>query len=502
MRRSWILAAALAACTLVAVPDARAEAVATATDVTITSFDGTQIALTVFRPAEASPSARVPAVLDSHGWAGSRRTSLDDPVVAAFLAAGYGVVSFDQRGHGDSGGQANVQDPDLEVRDTEAVIDVVAGLDWVAQEAPGDPLLGAIGGSYGGAYQTMTALAEQEARPGGTRFDVLAPQITWHDLPDSLAPSDVPRTAWLAALYSAGADMLPPYVHQAFVEGFATGSLPASIKKEFATHSPRWYTDRGVRLDIPVLFRQGASDNLFNLNQGLANFEHMLSPRAKQASRFIAFNGGHALPGILPPGSIDGTAVSPDGEVDACSGDGGFLARTIEFFDAALRGRGATALDARYSLTTNDGARCLRIASLPRPVSIPVPTTITTAAAGAPQYVPVHRGPLTVAGVPHLRAAATTFTPDTRVFVGLAVGTSPADARIVQNNVMPLRLADIARGKAVDLALAGVAVEVPAGQTLYLVVTPVDTLFAAHGSRVPGAAILSRAVLDLPIVSR
>jgi ABC-2 type transport system ATP-binding protein len=496
------VAAVVALLSVVPALDARAEAVPTATDTTVTSVDGTTIALTVFRPAGASPSARVPAVLDSHGWAGTRRTTLDDATVAALLAAGYGVISFDQRGHGDSGGQANVQDPDLEVRDTQAVIDLVAGLDWVVQEAPGDPLLGAIGGSYGGAYQTMTALAEQQSRPGGTRFDVLAPQITWHDLPDSLAPNDVPRTAWLAALYAAGADMLPAYVHQAFVEGFATGNLPASIKTEFASHSPRWFTDRGVRLDIPVLFRQGASDNLFNLNQGLANFEHMLTPRSKQVSRLISFNGGHALPAVVPPGSFDGTAVSPDGEVDACSGDGGFLARTIEFFDAALRGQGTTSLDTRYALTTNDGAGCLRLASLPRLTPLPVPATITTSAAGLPQYIPVHRGPLTVAGVPHLRGAVTTFTPDTRVFVGLAVGTSAADARIVQNNVMPLRLADIARGKAIELALAGVAVEVPAGQTLYLVVTPVDDLFAVHGSRIPGAAILTGAVLDLPIVRR
>lgn len=513
MRRTAPLVLALLLLLLPAL-DARATPEPAASDVTITSFDGTPIALTVFRPAGASPAARVPVVLDSHGWAGSRRTSLSDTTVAAFLSAGYGVVSFDQRGHGDSGGEANVQDPDFEVRDTSAVIDWVAALDWVQLEAPGDPVLGAIGGSYGGGYQTMTALAEQAARPGGTRFDVLAPQITWFDLPDSLAPSDVPRTEWLAALYAAGFDMLPPYVHRAFVEGMATGVLPASLKAEFATHSPRFFTDRGVRLDIPVLFRQGTSDNLFNLNQGLRAFDSMLTPRARARSRFVAYNGGHALPAFLPPGDAGDSVVRPPSGAgtgtdptdqfvsggDACSGDGGFLRRTIEFFDSVLRRRGAPALPSAYSLTAADGVTCLRLAALPAPTEVPVPGVVSTSGAGVPQYVPLLTGPLTVAGVPSLRATLTTFVPDTRVFLGLAVGTSPADARLVQNNVLPLRAVGVATASPKAAELPAVAVTVPAGQTLFLVVTPVADAFGAHGSRAPGVARLENVVVELPVV--
>jgi ABC-2 type transport system ATP-binding protein len=293
----------------------------------------------------------------------------------------------------------------------------------------------------------------------------------------------------------------------------ATGVLPPSLKEEFATHSPRWFTDRGVRLDIPVLFRQGSSDNLFNLNQGLRNFDSMLTKKARARSRFVAYNGGHALPTFLPGGDLGGSIVRVPEDTsssdptdaftsggDACSGDGGFLRRTIEFFDAALRGRGATSLASAYSLTTDDGAACLRLDALPAATEVPVAGTVTTSGAGAPQYLPVRTGPLTVAGIPRLRATVTTVVPDTRVFLGLAVGTSPADARLVQNNVLPLRAVDAATDSAKAADLPGVAVTVPEGQTLFLVVSPVADAFGLHGSRVPGAAVLEDLVLELPVV--
>lgn len=463
----------------------------------VTSFDGTPIAITWFRPAGADRTRKVPVVLDSHGWAGSRRTEVDS-TVRAWLDAGYGLVSIDQRGFGESGGQANVQDPDLEARDVMRVIDRVATYDWVQLERPGDPVLGAIGGSYGGGYQTMTALAEQATRTGGTRFDVLAPEITWHDLNDSLAPADVPRSAWLTALYAAGARSLPPFVHAGFVEGVATGVLPASLKAEFASHGPRHFIDRGVRLDVPVLIRQGASDNLFNLNQGIKNFHTMLTPRARAASRFVSFNGGHALPNVLPGGSFD---LQLGGGHDACAGEA-VRAQTIAFFDRVLKGTGAgpAAYPTPYALTTADGSRCLRLRSLPAPTRIPVGTAVTTAGVGVPQFLPLVQGRATVAGIPRLRASLTTLGPDTRFFLGLAVGTTPLDARVIQNNVLPVRRATPVAGDALVTELPGVVADVPAGQTLFLVVTPVSDMFALHGSRTPGVAMLEGATVEVPLV--
>src|SRR5687768_12025698 len=153
MRRVLPVLAALVALSGLAAPAVRAADSGSIESGTVRSFDGTAIVVTVFRPAGADARHRVPVILESHGWAGSRRTEAD-ATVQPFLDAGYGVVSIDQRGHGDSGGEANVQDPDLEARDIQAVISEVARLPWVQLDGPGDPRMGAIGGSYGGGYQT------------------------------------------------------------------------------------------------------------------------------------------------------------------------------------------------------------------------------------------------------------------------------------------------------------------------------------------------------------
>ena len=49
------------------------------------------------------------------------------------------------------------------------------------KDAPGDPRLGAIGGSYGGGYQFLGAFEELRLH-GKPVFDALAPEITWNDL--------------------------------------------------------------------------------------------------------------------------------------------------------------------------------------------------------------------------------------------------------------------------------------------------------------------------------
>ncbi|HEV2754383.1 MAG TPA: alpha/beta fold hydrolase [Actinomycetota bacterium] len=512
MRRFACLAALLGLL-LGALPPAAAQGHSAVDEVVENPDDGTQIAITVFRPAGASASAQVPVVLHSHGWGGSRET---DPAgaVKPYLDAGFGVVSIDQRGHGESGGQAHVQDPTRETEDVKAVIDYVAGLDWVRLEAPNDPVLGAIGGSYGGGYQTMTAL-DEIADEGRTRFDALAPQITWYDLPESLAPQKVVRTAWVAALYGAGAGMLPQYVHEAFAWGSATGQWPdgtlygqpvasvPDIDSEFAQHGPSGFVERGIRLDVPVLLRQGASDNLFNFNQGLKIFERALTDEAREQSYFVSFNGGHALPNVLPPGE-PADLQTGDG-VDACTD---FTATTIAFFERVFAGTSTEGvLPARYNLTAVDGETCLRARNLNGRRTVPVvspfgagPIPVPTAA-GAPLQLPVARGPLTVAGVPALSGKVTSAALDGRAFFGLAVGTSPAEARVIHNNLLPLRRALPVTDSKFEIELPGVVAEVPEGKTLYLTVTPVSDVFFAHGSRTPGAMVLTDLELDLPVLS-
>ncbi len=480
--------------------------------------DGQKIAITVFKPAAATvdPALDVPVILQSHGWNGSRAKTISGEV-KAMLDAGFGVVSIDQRGHGESAaqysvtddnlGRAHVQDPTRETEDVKAVIDYVAALDWVAHDTdatgapiPNDPLLGAIGGSYGGGYQTMTTL-DEIADQGRTRLDALAPEITWYDLPESLAPQKVARSAWTALLYAAGADMLPYYVHQAQVWGTSTGQWPdgtvfgqpapgvPNLDAEFHKHGPVYFAERGIKIDVPVLVRQGASDNLFNLNQGLDIFHKALTPEALEESYFLSFNGGHALPNAAPPGV--GTAG------DGCVPD--WSALRVEFFRRAFAGVSTDGLlTHRYNLTDVDGKTCIRGDVLDASRSVKVGRSVTTTGAGVPQHVEVAQGPITVTGVPKLAGKVTALGLDSRAFFGLSMGTSPADAKVIQNNLMPLREVLPSVDKGFDIELPGVAVNVPAGQKLFLTITPVSDMYFAHGSRTPGGLVLSDMMLTLP----
>lgn len=495
------------------VPSAQAAPEHTAEDQTVENpEDGTKIAITVFKPAGASSKTRVPVVLHSHGWGGSR-TSTIGGAVEAMLDAGFGVVSIDQRGHGQSGGQANVQDPTKETEDIKAVIDRVASFDWVKLDRPGDPVLGAIGGSYGGGYQTMTAL-DEIAEDGRTRFNAIAPEITWYDLPESLAPQGVVRSAWVAALYAAGARMLPQYVHEAFAWGVATGQWPdgslygqrppgvPDLDSEFHKHAPVAFVEKGVKIDIPVLLRQGSTDNLFNLNQGLKIFDKALTGKARSSSYFVAYNGGHALPNALPPGSPAEAQLG--GGVDACSPDGSFTSLTISFFKKVFAGKSTKGLmPSRYSLTTMDGKNCLHFQNLnggdTAGVGLPgAGGAVSTAGAGAPIHIPITQGAVTVAGIPTLKGKVTTLGLDARAFFGLSVGTTPADARVVQNNLMPLHKMLPAQDEGFKIELPGVAVEVPKGQTLYLTIAPNSDIYGLHSSRTPGALVLKDMKLHLP----
>ncbi|MBW3562702.1 MAG: lysophospholipase [Actinobacteria bacterium] len=506
--------------------------------------DPATIVISVFRPAGASARAPVPVILHGHGWGGSRTTDVES--FRTLLDAGYGVVSIDQRGFGESGGRAGAMDPDNEGWDLIAVMDHVASLDWVATEdgGPGrpadpgergrrpdvsdqrragsdgdasnpferDPVVGAIGGSYGGGYQFLLALMETREF-GTTRLDALTPEITWHNLNVSLAPSDVLRTAWTTLLTAVAVNRVEPYILEAYTYSMATGQIADGtvpgvydIKSEFFTHGPSGFVADGVLLDVPVLMRQGMSDNLFNYNDAWHNFTRTLTEQARDRSTLIGYNGGHVLPNVLPAAEATGG--------DVCSGDGGFSARRLEFFDNLLKGRGDTPRvvggGEPLHFTTVDGDACISLseAALPEAHRLVDPTGVlgsstgTLTMAGAPIHLEIEGTEgLTLAGVPTLDATLYAAGADTRVFLALSRGTSPSDATVLQNNVLPIRSLLPAVGTPLEgHELPGVAVEMAEDEKLFLTISPLSDMFIAHGSRTPGAIALTDVTIDLPVV--
>ncbi len=457
------------------------------------------ICYTVFKPAGASRRHKVPMIFHSHGWAGSR--TKDPAAFSKWLDSGFGVISFDQRGFGESGGKAHVENPNIEGRDVKRLVSLVSRMRWVRHDGKNDPRLGAIGGSYGGGYQYVGAFRELMDR-GKPVFDALAPEITWYDLNESLAPQEVVRTAWALVLSSAGSEALPPEVLVALGQGAATGFWPrgevpgsADMHKFFAKNGPAWHVKHGRRLDIPVLMGQGATDTLFPLHQGLENFQHALTRRARRHSIFVGYNGGHVLPAVFP--QAVGVASDP------CSkrlAGGSFEDLAIRFFTEKLKGR-RTGLRGfgRYHLATADG-RCTTVRSVRADHTFDVGTVATTEAAGPPVAVKIADGPLRVAGTPYLSGVMTAAGVNNRAFYGLAVGATPADARLVQNNVLPVFELDPVLGELRRIELPSVAVDVPEGQSLFVMATPFSDTFAAMGSRTPGAIVLEDAQVRLPLV--
>lgn len=520
MRSPLVLAlgAALAAATLTAVPASTAVApTAAAKPRTVTTTNGcltsapengskkpVKICYTFFKPAQASRKRRVPMVMHSHGWGGSR--TKDAGQFTEFLDAGYGVLSFDQRGWGESGGRAHVENPRFEGQDVRSLVRLISRLDWVKQDRKGDPRLGAIGGSYGGGYQFVGAFEELRIK-GKPIFDALAPEITWHDLSQSLAPNGVVRTEWALALSAAAvpSDALEPRIYQALVEGTATGNWPdgslpggQNLVEYFRQNGPRHHVSNGRRLNIPVLFGQGTTDSLFPLEQGLANWRHAITAEARKRSIFVGYNGGHVLPAVLPRG-VDVTS-------DPCSkklAGGDFRQLTIRFFDRALKGRKSDLLGyGKVHLATPDST-CTTVKSYADTLPYAVGRVATLAAPGGPPIpYEVARGPISIAGSPFLTGRVTALGVNNRAFYGLAVGTSPADARLVQNNVLPINEVSPVTGAARRIALPSVAVDVPAGQSLFIIASPISDTFVGMGSRTPGAVVIDNTVVHLPVVSR
>ncbi len=480
--------------------------------------DGAKIDIEIYRPGTASAANPVPILLQGPGWGGSKTSS--NGAFGPYLKAGYGVVSITPRGFGNSGGEVTVMDPELEGQDYIAVLDHIQTLDWVATEEREvttldgttmtieDPLLGAIGGSYGGGYQFLVALNELRTR-GYTRMDALSPQITWHNLNTALAPADVPRTAWLTLLYAVGSSSVAPYVTEGYLYGAATGNYPdgsvplvVDLKSEFASHGPSFHVGQDIQLDIPVMMRQGFSDNLFNFNEAWDNWTVTLTDEARAGSTLVGYNGGHALPNVYPVGSASGS--------DACVSN--YTTTEIAFFDAVFSGQDTRVLGDPLLYTTVDGD-CLRLqesdvveedhalATLD-PSGTLGSATGTVSTAGAPLSIEIaDTAGITIGGVPTISGNVYAVGADARAFLALSVGTSPTNAVVIQNNVMPIRATGGATlGTPFSMELPGVAAELEPGEKLFLTISGTSDMFFGHGSRTPGAIGMTDVTVTLPVV--
>ena len=352
----------------------------------------TKVFFTVMLPARC-PGDHFPLILQSHGYGGSRLKTLaangelhpNDPhfpslneLVQALPFHGYVVISYDERGHGDTvpangGGYARTIDPRAEVQDARGI------LDWAFDHAdefavqtepatgiPKDVKVGTIGYSYGGGFEMPLAALD-------SRIDTIVPNGTWYELLYSLLPGDAMKLSYsglLCLLAQTGNVANTPLVTMtcnavgiqgplantirthADLTSYAAGPLasPRTATDEelvsyFFQHGMGYFQDQENQnkpwgfgetqaklRPVPALFLQGNRDVLFNLSEAYLNAKYFAAAGADV--RVLSTEGGHMNP---LANQVEGSANC--GKVIG-------VESILAWFDEKLKGKGSATFDA------------------------------------------------------------------------------------------------------------------------------------------------------------
>jgi putative CocE/NonD family hydrolase len=255
----------------------------------------------LYRPAGVDATHTAPAVLATNGFGGSKSDGSTDAIGKAFAARGYVGLVYSGLGFGKSGCLVSLDDPRIDGAAASGLVDFLAGTraaddgtkaDYVTKDGKGDPRVGMIGGSYGGAIQLATAAVDH-------RVDALVPMITWNDLAYSLDPNNaadrsVPgsfKWQWTNGFYliGEGQPLLEPSLDPSRINKLTCLHFVTDACETISTlNSGRYPSDKaGPMLDYarsvspvsylkqvkaPTLLVQGQSDSLFNLNEAQATY--------------------------------------------------------------------------------------------------------------------------------------------------------------------------------------------------------------------------------------
>ncbi|MEV5685696.1 CocE/NonD family hydrolase [Streptomyces sp. NPDC052164] len=261
----------------------------------------------LYRPAGVDAAHPAPAVLATNGFGGSKSDGSTGTIGKAFATRGYVGLVYSGLGFGKSGCLITLDDPAVDGAAASGLLDFLAGTraaddgteaDFVTKDGEGDPRVGMIGGSYGGAVQMATAAVDR-------RVDALVPLITWNDLGYALAPnntgaragvsSDTPgvfKWQWTNGFYliGEGQTILNPSLDPSrfgsldclhfaaraceTIRLLNSGRYPADEAAAMLAYarsvSPVSYLGQ---VKAPTLLIQGQADSLFNLNEATATYK-------------------------------------------------------------------------------------------------------------------------------------------------------------------------------------------------------------------------------------
>jgi ABC-2 type transport system ATP-binding protein len=241
----------------------------------VESFDRTRISVNYFPKIGLAVGETAPTILNGPSLATRGYTDPTQLTTVLGLVPGlamlrpeYNVVTWDPRGEFASTGRMHLDSELFEARDVSAIIS------WVAQQAntafdPGtigrvNPLVGMVGGSYGGGIQLSSAGID-------TRIDAIVPGIAWNSLTGALYPQNAFKTSWASLLLLAlvvQESRLDPEIYSGIITGAITGFLTGHQQDFLQRNSPATVVGN---ITAPTLFMQGTVDTLFPLQQAMAN---------------------------------------------------------------------------------------------------------------------------------------------------------------------------------------------------------------------------------------
>lgn len=260
----------------------------------VTSFDGVQISTNFFPASGLLAGETASTVLNGPGLgtagnidATSERIVFNlVPGLVPLRDAGYNVVTWDPRGEFASGGVLQLDNPFFEGRDVQAILDWVATRPETLLDGPGDPVVGMVGGSYGGGIQLVAAGIDD-------RIEAIVPVIAWNSLNEALYPTEAFKTAWATLL---GLDLLEAgarinsQIYPAIILGDLLGIITETQQAILASSGP---TVLVSGITAPTLLIQGTADGLFTLAQAVTNA--MLLEAAGTPVDMIWACGGHGV---------------------------------------------------------------------------------------------------------------------------------------------------------------------------------------------------------------
>lgn len=264
-----------------------------------TAPDGTVLAFTVYQPHLTS-NQTAPLLLHTHGFGLSRMKRPELSLYGFLLPTGqvaktawqngYWVISYDQRGHGDSQGKIRLTDPTKEAQD------VITLMNWAEKNLPqltknqNGVRTGMIGESYAGGVQYLASALDP-------RLQAIVPITTWYDIVHSLAPNGVPKSNWIAFLNLIGDwwnwNKFDPELKQAYLDT-QQGQLKQSTYDFLKTHQARWFCSHNQAPQADALIIQGFRDVLFPFNEGIKAAQCI--QQAQHEVHLIGVQGGHLQP--------------------------------------------------------------------------------------------------------------------------------------------------------------------------------------------------------------